>query len=201
MDQEVFRAGVRPGSPTTADEIKLLLCYILSETGENMSFAQLNSILTEHELVNYFELVAAVDSLLSTGHIQPEEKAGQTGERYCITELGRSTTNTIDTMLPIALRHKAEHAAKRLLKREKREREVEAEITPLKKGFEVRLGLPRGESLLGLKIYCPTKEEALLVKRRFLNDPAFIYKGAMALLTGDAEVLGKVFPSGEEDLF
>ncbi len=153
MDWEIFRAGVRPGSPTTSDEIKLLLCYILSETGEDMSFAQLNDILTEHELVNYFELVAAADSLLATGHIRAEEKTGRAGESYGITELGRSTTRTIDTMLPIALRHKAEHAAKRLLKREKREREVEAVVTPLKKGYEVSLGFPRGERMLGLKIF------------------------------------------------
>jgi DNA-binding PadR family transcriptional regulator len=199
MDSEIFRAGVRPGAPNTSDEIKLLLCYVLSEVEEKMSFAQLNEALQEHELVNYFELISALDSLSVTGHISASEKGG--GEFYAITELGRSTAATIETLLPKATRDKASRAAKKMLKRERRKREVEAEILELKKGFEVKLAFPRGESVLSMTVFCPTIEEARLVRRRFLNDPAFIYKGTLALLTGDAEVLGKVFPSGEEELF
>jgi DNA-binding PadR family transcriptional regulator len=199
MDSEIFRAGVRPGAPNTSDEIKLLLCYVLSEVDERMSFAQLNEALQEYELVNYFELISAVDSLNVTGHISASEKGG--GEYYAITELGRSTAATIETMLPKAMRDRAGRAAKKLLRRERRRREVEAEIIALKKGFEVKLAFPRGESVLAMQVFCPTEEEARLVRRRFLNDPAFIYKGTLALLTGDAEVLGKVFPSGGEELF
>ena len=195
MDSEIFRAGVRPGAPNTGDEIKLLLCYVLSEVNERMSFAQLNESLQEHELVNYFELISALDSLEATGHITASEKDG--GDAYVITGLGRSTAATIETMLSKALRDRASKAAKRLLKRERRRREVLAEITELKKGCEVKLAFPRGESLLAMTVFCPTLEEARLVRKRFLNDPAFIYKGTLALLTGDSEVLGKVFPTNE----
>jgi hypothetical protein len=200
MDSEIFRAGVRPGAPNTSDEIKLLLCYVLSEADERMSFAQLNEAMQENELVNYFELISAVDSLSYTGHISASTNSGG-GELYAITELGRSTTATIETLLPKATREKAGRAARKLLKRERRRREVLAEIVELKKGYEVKLAFPRNESMLAMTVFCPTIEEARLVRRRFLNDPAFIYKGTLALLTGDAEVLGKVFPSGEEELF
>jgi hypothetical protein len=169
MDSEVFRAGVRPGAPTTGDEIKILRCHILSAVGAVLSFAQLNELLTERELVNYFELVAALDSLSATGHI--EVKAGAP-ERYAITELGRATAATIKTMLPPAMRERAERAAKKLLKREKREREVAADIEQLENGCEVRLKLPRGESVFAAQVFCATMEEAKLVRRRFLNDPA-----------------------------
>jgi hypothetical protein len=199
MDSEIFRAGVRPGAPNTGDEIKLLLCYVLSEVEDSMSFAQLNEALQEHELVNYFELVSALDSLSVTGHVSQVEVNG--GEFFAVTELGRSTAATIETLLPKAMRDRAGRAAKRLLRREKRRREVLAEIDELKKGFEVKLAFPRRDSVLSMQVFCPTIEEARLVRKRFLNDPAFIYKGSLALLTGDAEVLGKVFPSGEEELF
>jgi hypothetical protein len=200
MESDVFRAGVRPGSPGTADEIKLLLCYILSGVAGDMSFAQLNDALTEQELVNYFDLIAAVDSLLATGHIEAVNEAGH-GDAYRITELGRATSEAIDTLLPKAVRDKASLAAKRAQKREKRRREVFAEVTGLDKGYEVALGLPYNGSMFSAKVFCPTVEEANLVRRRFLNDPAYIYKGLMALLTGDSEVLGKVFPSGDDELF
>lgn len=200
MENEVFTAGVRPGSPTTNDEIKLLICYILTKTDASMSFAQIHEALSEHELANYFELVSAVDSLESTGHIKVEPRA-QAAACYTVTNLGRNTAGTIDSLLPTSVRDKAASSADRLLRREKREREVEVEIKPADSGFEVRLAIPDENSkLVSFTVFCPTKEDAELVRRRFLNDPFYIYKGVLALLTGDKDVLGEMFPV-KEDLF
>lgn len=198
MEQEIFRAGVRPGGPTTVDEIKILICYILSKTGVPMSFAGLHESLSEHELVNYFELVAAMDSLEHTGHI-----AATAGEKsavlYEITGLGKTTADTIDSLLPPSVRDKAVSSAKKLLRRKKREKEITAEISPCGKGFEVKLSIPENDvRLISFTVFCPTSGEAELLRRRFLNDPAYIYKGVLALLTGDKGVIGEMFPSKEE---
>lgn len=198
MEQEIFRAGVRPGGPTTNDEVKILVCYILSKTGEAMSFEQLHEALSEHELVNYFELVTAVDSLGNTGHIQAA-RAENGADLYSATGLGRDTARTIDGLVPSSVRRKAAASADRLLRRQRRKREVAAVIEPSGPGFGVKLSLPEsGLDLVEFSVFCPTMEEAELVRRRFLNDPAYIYKGVMALLTGDREIIGEMFPAKEE---
>lgn len=197
MEQEVFRAGVRPGGPTTGDEVKILICYILSKIEGPMSFSQLHEALSEQELVNYFELVSAMDALENTGHIESSPD-GAGAQSYSVTELGRNAAGVIKGLLPASVRDRALRSASRLLRRKKREKEVVARITASGAGFEVKLGLPGGGSeLLGLSVFCPTREEAELVRKRFLNDPTYIYKGVLALLTGDKQVIGKMFPENE----
>lgn len=198
MENEVFKAGVRPGSPNTNDEIKILVCYILSKTGSAMSFAQIHEVLSEHELVNYFELVSAIDSLEHTHHIGAEQGEGG-APVYAVTELGKSTAETIDGLLPLSVRDKAAVSAAKLLRRKKREREVKVEIAEQDAGFEVMLAIPdSGSNLAAFTVFCPTREEAELIRRRFLNDPFYIYKGTLALLTGDREIMGEIFPSKEK---
>lgn len=200
MENEVFKAGVRPGSPTTTDEIKILVCYILTKTGADMSFAQIHEALSEHELVNYFELVSAVDSLENTGHVEVNPHEDETS-RFRVTALGKSTADEIDGLLPVSVREKAASSADKLLRRKKREREVEVRIEPSDSGFEVNLAIPDENSkLVSFAVFCPTKDEAELIRRRFLNDPFYIYKGVLALLTGDRDVLGEMFPA-KENLF
>lgn len=200
MEQETFRAGVRPGGPTTVDEIKILVCYMLSKTGEAMSFEQMHDALSEQDLVNYFDIVYAVDALERTGSIKATtEESGRAV--YSVTESGRKAAKTVTGMLPSSVRRKAAESARKLLLREKRLREIIAEISEYGDGFEVKLGIPQsGTNLAVFKLFCPTREEAELVRKRFLNDPVFIYKGVAALLTGDKNILGEIFPS-EEKLF
>lgn len=198
MEQETFRAGVRPGGPTTADEIKILICYMLANTGAQMSFEQIHDALSKQELVNYFDLVAAVDALERNGSIESRESESG-ASLYSVTESGKKAAETVTGMLPLSVRRKAAEAARKLLRREKRLRELTAEISESSGGFEVKLGIPEsGSSLVTFALFCPTREEAELVRKRFLNDPAYIYKGVTALLTGDKNILGEMFQSNEE---
>lgn len=200
MEQEIFRAGVRPGGPTTVDEIKILVCYMLSKTGAAMSFEQMHDALSEQDLVNYFDIVSAVDALERTGSIEVNTEESGCAV-YSVTESGRKAAKTVTGMLPSSVRRKAAESARKLLLREKRLRELTAAISESGDGFEVRLGIPSSDSsLVAFTLFCPTREEAELVRRRFLNDPVYIYKGVTALLTGDKNILGEIFPS-EEKLF
>lgn len=198
MEQEIFRAGVRPGGPTTVDEIKILICYMLSKTGSAMSFEQIHDALSGQELVNYFDLVSAVDALERTGNIKasPQDSGG---ELYSVTESGEKAAETVTGMLPPSVRDKAVESARALFLRERRLRELTAEITKSGEGFEIRLAIPgEGSGLVSFTLFCPTMEEAMLVRKRFLNDPVYIYKGVTALLTGDKDILGDMFPTKNE---
>lgn len=196
MESDIFRAGVAPGGPTSHDEIKMLVLHILSRIGKPMRFSQLHEALEEKDLVNYFELVRVVDGLIKTGHIVAEE--GEAGERYSITEIGLQAAEAFETTLPLAVREKAVEAADKLLRRQKREAEVSVQIRSEGGGYRVELAIPEGEgSLVSFSLFAPTWEESERIRRRFLNDPMFIYKGVVALLTGDNQVLGKIFPQQE----
>lgn len=200
MENDIFMAGVRPGSPTSHDEIKILLCTILSQVDQSMLFSQLHEALQENNLVNYFALVQAMEELVATGHVTADRTVEP--ERYSVTELGRQVVEEFERRLPAAVREKALSAAKLQLQREKREMEVDVRIDKEERGYTMRFAIPEinGE-LVSFSLFVPTREECDRMRRHFLNDPLYIYHSVLALLTGDQHVLGEALPTREPPLF
>lgn len=195
MESDIFRAGTMPGAPGTVDEIKMLLCYILSGIGEAMSFDQLYDAMSEHHLVNYFELVRVMDELVELGHIDHQDG------RYAVTGIGREAAREFERTLPASVREKALDSSRKALTRSRRLEEISFTRTPCDGGYTLEITIPESEGeLMSFRLFCPTKEDCDLIRRRFLNAPFTIYKGVMALLTGNKEVLGEIF-GGEEKLF
>ena len=84
---------------------------------------------------------------------------------------------------------------------EKRQQENKVRVKKVGDGYEITLTITDiGSDLMSLTLFLPTEKECEQVRRRFLNDPALLYKGTMALLTGDMETFGDLTPSGR-DLF
>ena len=200
MESDIFKAGVRPGSPGSEDEVKMLLCYVLTALEAEMDLDQLHEALSEHELVNYFELVRAVDKLTQTGHLSVQDE-DCSPHKYAVTELGAQTGKEFEKSLPFSVREKAFNACRRLLARERRRNEVKVTQTPCQDGFLLELAIPdSGGELLSVQIFASSREDCERLKRNFLNAPLTVYKGVTALLTGDEQVLGKIF-TREEALF
>jgi len=193
MDREIFAAGVAPGGPATLTEVKILCCHMLAETPE-MSFEVIHEALREHRLVNYFELISALSQLCDTGHLTLLIDL----ESYRITDIGRAAAQELSSHLPYAVLEKAVTAAQKILKRQKRLQEVVADIRAENAGYVLTMSL-EGE-LMSFSVFTPTQDECERLRRRFLNDPVYIYKCVMALLSGRRDILGEPIPSGE-DLF
>lgn len=199
MDYNAFTGGVRPGSVTTGPEVMILICYLMDQAGQPVSFKELSAALQGQELVNYFQLVEAVESLRRSGHILPQEYQGE--QRLALTPLGREVSSTFEDKLPPAVRERGARALERILTLVRRQRENRVEIRQAEDGWNIDLTIPDiGSDLLSLTIFMPTREECEAIRRRFLNDPMLVYKGVFALLTGDTQTVGELV-SHQPDLF
>jgi len=69
MISDGFDEGVAPGGLKDADDIKILICYLLKSVGGPLSFDNLNEILQHDGLCNYFGFASALHELLVTGHV------------------------------------------------------------------------------------------------------------------------------------
>ncbi len=202
MMDSIFNAGVAPGSPVSQTELKTLICYILSNIQQPMSFMQLYDALTQHNLVNYFELVPALDQLCQSRHLTRTEDVSDGADYYMATSLGLETGKELTTAVPASVREKALASAQKVLRRERRKSEVRVNTIPAKNGgFIMEFAIPESKSdLIRFSLFVPTQEECAHLKKRFFNAPLFIYQGVLALLTGNSAVLGEaVLP--EEELF
>ena len=197
MAYGAFDGDVEPGGLRDRNEVKILICYLLKTVKKPLSFDNLNEITHGEGLVNYFELAQAVKELLETGHIDLVESGGS--DLYKCTRLGAGTADLFERTLPFSVREKAVRAAVNLLARIKRETENKVEITENPGGgycIKCRI-LDVGDELMNISLSLPEKQQADMVRKQFLKNPEIVYKGVLALLTGDLNTVGGII-SGED---
>jgi hypothetical protein len=189
MAYEALDAGVAPDGIRDTNDIKILVCYLLKNVDNPLSFENVSEILLRDGLVNYFELVTAVDDLLVSGHIDLVMQGTQ--KFYKSTKLGDGTADLFERRLPYSVREKAVKAAIRLLSKIKRESENSVEITEnISGGLNVCCKiLDMDDELLSINLFVPDKQQAEMVKKYFLADPVIVYKGVLSLLTGDVDAV------------
>lgn len=186
MDNQAFTGGIKPGGLTEDYEIKILICYLLHHLGKSMSFHELNDILLNEGVANYFAITQAISKLLASGHIALAE-VFTNEERYQVTDLGVKTSLSFEKSIPVTVREGTLRAAEEYLLRQKLERENQVSIKRESDGYTITLRLTDiGSDLMQISLFVPSEEECQRVKERFLSDPATIYRGMLALLTGDS---------------
>lgn len=177
---DAFTEGVEPGGLRNRNEIKTLICYLVSHLDTPITKAQLNDIICEEGLANYFELNQALSEVVDNGNITVSHSEDP---ELFITDIGKHNTVTLEKDLPYTVRENALNAAVRLQTRLRREREHKIEITRLEKGCNITMSVLDGEDeLMTVTIFVADYEQALAVKEKFLSDPVKVYSNIVALL-------------------
>lgn len=191
MDNDVFSAGVELGGLHSADEIRILICYILKSIKSELPKSIIIESIAKDGLANYFEIAAALEKLAENNNIVKNYHDGE--EFYSITRQGEIIANNLDNDLPFSVKDKAVKAAIRLLYRKKIEKENEVKIEPYLNGYNVSCSVSDGaENLMTVTLFLPDSVQAETVREQFLKDPEIVYRGILALLTGDLETVGGI---------
>ena len=181
MERDAFTGGVEPGGLWNKNDIRILLCYILTSVGAPLSRESIGEIMQGKALANYFEVGDALDSLLKQGNVTVDEDGA-----FSVTDSGREIAASLDVSLPLSVRDKALEAALRLAAEQKARRENKVEFLEAERGYQVRCHVSGGETeLMTISIYVPDKAQAELVERNFYRDPEGVYRLLLAALTGD----------------
>ena len=119
MEFDAFTGGIEPGGLRSKDEIRILICYLLTSVSAPLSREDILSIMQENGFANYFEVTDSLSELTENGNLQC---AGDEPV-YTATRQGQMIARQLDTALPFSVRRKAVAAALNLLARAKREKE------------------------------------------------------------------------------
>ncbi len=182
---DVFSAGVQPGGLYTSQEIKILLCYMLRTVNQPMLRDEVTDILVSGEMANYFAVEEAIEDLLRLQHLVSDEH-----RRIATTVTGEEIGETLATRVPYTLRDRSVAAALALLRRREIERDNTVDIRRLEDGScEITCTvLDQGRVLLAVTLRVADEYQAAQIKENFLTDPSFLYRGNLAVLTGDTTV-------------
>ncbi len=177
---DTFTEGVDPGGLRSRNEIKTLICYLVSHLDIPITKGQLNTIVCEEGLANYFELNQALGEVIENGNVRAS--GGEDPELF-ITAIGKQNTTTLERDLPYTVRESAFNAAIRLQTRLRREREHKIQIERLEKGCNITMSVLDGsDELMTITVFVADYEQALSVKEKFLSDPVTVYSNIIALL-------------------
>lgn len=182
---ETFTAGIRLGGLTDKTEIRILLCNILSSVTEPMSFDELTETVISDGTMNYFELADAVSDLVRDG-LMEKNKTDSGISIFSVSDEGRSIAKDLSSKVPVSVLEKAVEKANTIVKLRKNEKENLVSITETEDGYKIHITVTDiGTDLMELSLFMPTKEQAIMVKEKFLNDPTQIYSEVLRSLAGD----------------
>lgn len=185
MDE--FIGGVAPGGLREKNDIKLLICYILSGINNGLSKDDVISILKDNDLANYFEASDAFSDLISKRLVCID---GKDNNLYTITDEGKMIAKQLDISLPISVREKALKAALNILAKVKIRKENTVKIEKNDFGYFINCNISGGNiDLMSLKLYVPDNMQANMVKENFHKDPELVYSSILAILTSDKDLI------------
>lgn len=187
MAYDAFTAGVEPGGLRTRDEIRILLCYLLTSVNAPLSREDILQSVQGLGLANYFELTATLEELTENGNLLLKDGC------YTASLQARAIARQLDTALPLSVRDKVVRAALGLLAQARRERENAVEISKCPSGFQVQCHISGGkEEMMSCSLTVPDMRQAKLIKRNFQEAPERVYQMLLALLTDDREMAENV---------
>ncbi len=178
---DAFTEGVEPGGLRSRNEIKTLICYLVLHLDTPLTKSQLNTIVCEEGLANYFELNQALSEVIDNGNVRVS--ADKEDSELYITQIGKQNTATLENDLPYTVRESAFNAAVRLQTRLRRESENRIEIVRLENGCNITMSVLDGsDELLTVTVFVADYEQALAVKEKFLSDPVTVYSNIISML-------------------
>mgnify|MGYP000768942383 FL=1 len=189
MAFDTFDEGINLGGMRSKNEIKTLICYLYNSVKENMDKGIVIQAILKQGLANCFETSSAFDDLVMNGNLIPADDEHKT---YSLTKNGAEIAKQLDSTVAYTIKEKAYACAVKLLAEKKKEIENKVNIMKNDNGFTVECSVSGGDmELMKLDIYAPEMEQALILKKNFLDNPKKAYKIMLALLTKDKETVGE----------
>lgn len=153
--------------------IRVLICYLLHKIDSPLNENQLVEIITGDEMVNYFDLMTALDGIDKKGLCNISTDNGI--HIYEVTETGRQLADEFRKHVPKSIRERVVMLGRDIINKKKREKALQYEIIPTEGGYHVSvvyLNEIGGADLMQIKLYAPDIDSANMMLERILKNPA-----------------------------
>ena len=176
-NNSAFSAGVRFGGLTDKTEIKILVCYLLTNAKESLTEQQIIDAVIGQELANYFELQDALS------HLTEQQIIVEDNGFYSITDEGKDISRQLEKVLPFSVRERAYKAVIEILQYEALKRQNKTTVTPLENGgFNLNCTIADGDFVLfSFDVHMPNEKTAHLAEQNFIKHGQDIFKCVLGI--------------------
>ncbi len=183
-------------------QVKVFILYLLEKVGYPLDYNDLATIVIRDGYVDYFDFVTYFHELLEAGHIrrvggdEDEENPGKERpldrDSYMVTETGRMIAKGLaDDLLLAAVREKSYISAMRHLSLEKRGAVIKHDIEQVGDGTYIfHCSIKDCDGLaFDLDLRADSYMQASRMRMNFEDKPDVVYRGIVALVTGNVNYL------------
>ncbi|MBE6631209.1 MAG: DUF4364 family protein [Ruminococcaceae bacterium] len=171
------------------NDIKIFILYLMRHINYPLDFANINDIVVQDGVVGGFDFAECFAELLDTGNVAEIKMNGN--DLYLITDRGIQVADNLESRLLGMLKEKSLKSALRLLDFKKRGSEIKCSYEEQEDGryrFDCYIK-EKGKTLFDVSVYLDTKAQAEKMKYNFNDRPEIVYRGILALLSGEVNYL------------
>lgn len=169
-------------------EIKVFILYLLKNIKEPLDLTTIGEVVVQDAFVNYFDFSVCFADLLEAEQVV-EIQHGE-DKVYEISELGVIAVEEVQSALFDSVKDKALRSAQRLLALKRTGNRITSSITEQAGGYMLDVSIVDSEkTLLRVEGFVTDRGFAERMKANFDERAEIIYKGTMALLSGDVNFI------------
>ena len=171
------------------NNVKIFILYLMKNINYSLDFVTINDIVMQTDYVMYLDFAEAFNQLLDGNLIEKTVEDGE--EKYSVTPKGEVVANELKSDIISSILDRSLCAALRYLDFKRRGVSIKFDITPTEDG-RVRIDtsfVENGECIFSQMIIVDSMDRAKRMKENFYERPEALYKGVLALLSGNVNYL------------
>ncbi len=171
------------------NEIKIFILYLMYNIGHSLEYNDINDIVMQDGFVGGIDFADCFADLLENGNVEEVHSDGRLS--YKVSDQGVQIVENLQDDIMGYVRTKGLKSALRMLDFKKRGARIETSFELRSDGrFDLTCSISDKEQMsLELKLVAENAAQLELMRHQFRENPEQVYKGVLALLTGEMDYL------------
>ncbi len=172
---------------TAKRNVKIFILYLMQNINYPLDYVTLNDIVMQNDYVMYLDFAESFHEMLDAGLIVEECKNEAGDPMYIVTDRGMIVATELKSEILTSLLDKSLECALRYLDFKKRDIKVSARIEEREDGRYnvVCIIKEKNQPIMQNSVVVDTLNRAKRMEDNFRDHPEVVYKGVMALLSGN----------------
>ncbi len=171
------------------NNVKIFTLYLMQNINYPLDYVTINDIVMQTDYVMFLDFAEAFNSMLDSGLVEKTVEDGI--EKYRVTEGGATVARELKSDILSSILDKSLAAALRYLDFKKRGVKLEFNITPTEDGkYKIDTSFTEnGICIFSQVIIVDSLDRAKRMKENFYERPEALYRGVLALLSGNVNYI------------
>lgn len=172
------------------NNVKIFVLYLMENINYPLDFVTINDIVMQTDYVMYLDFAESFNEMLDGGLIEELKNYNGTNE-YVVTEKGRCVARELKSDIITSILDKSLACALRYIDFNRRGIEASCSIEPREDGrYTLTCVLEEHKvEIFRVMVVADNMDRAKRMKTTFMDRPEVIFRGSMALLSGNVNYL------------